>query len=41
MSDTKRWNTAYHLIAKKLVRDNLALRRTLVGELLNTIRAIG
>ena len=41
MSHTKRWNTACHLIAKKLVRDNLALRRKLVGELLNIIRAIG
>ena len=36
----KRWNTACRIVAKRLVRDNLALRKKLVGELLKTIRGI-
>ena len=36
-----RWRSASRIVAKKVVRDNLALRRKLVGELLKTVRLIG
>ena len=35
------WPTDGHIVAKKVMRDNLALRRKLVGELLITVRLIG
>ena len=35
-STTERWNTACGIIAKKIVYNNLALRKKLVGELLKT-----
>ena len=41
ISETIRRNKVCHLIAKKLVRNNIELRRKWVSELLNTIRAIG
>ena len=41
MPMSNRWRSACHIVAKKVVRDNLALRRKLVGELLKTVRLIG
>ena len=41
MPMSNRWRSACRIVAKKLVRDNLALRRKLVGELLRTVRLIG
>ena len=35
-----RWISACRIVAKKVMRDNLALRRKLAGELLKTIRNI-
>ena len=40
MCTFKQWKAACHIVAKKLVNGNLALRRKLVGELLKTIRTI-
>ena len=40
MCSTRRWKAACRIVAKKLVRANLALRKKLVGELLKAIRAI-
>ena len=40
MPISNRWRSACRIVAKKAVRDNLALRRKLVGELLKTIRNI-
>ena len=39
-SAAKRWNTACRIVAKRLVHDNLNLRKKLVGELLKAIRSI-
>ena len=41
MPMSNRWRSACRIVAKKVVRDNLALRRKLVGELLRTVRLIG
>ena len=41
MSSNKRWRTACRIISKKLVYDNIVVRRKFVGELLRTIRNIG
>ena len=41
MSANKRWRTACRIISKKLVHDNIVVRRKCVGELLKTIRNIG
>ena len=41
MCTTKRWKAACRIVAKKIVSDNLALRKTLVGQLLKTIRTVG
>ena len=41
MPMSNRWRLACRIVAKKLVQDNLALRRKLVGELLRTVRLIG
>lgn len=40
MPISNRWRSACRIVAKKVVRDNLALRRKLVGELLKTVRNI-
>ena len=40
MPVANRWRSAYRIVAKKVVRDNLALRRKLVGELLKVVRSI-
>ena len=40
MPMSNRWRSACRIVAKKVVRDNLALRRKLVGELLKIIRNI-
>ena len=41
MPVVNRWRSACRIVAKKVVQDNLALRRKLVGELLKTVRLIG
>ena len=41
MPMSNRWRSACRIVAKKVVQDNLALRRKLVGELLKTVRLIG
>ena len=41
MPMSNRWRSACRIVAKKVVRDNLALRRKSVGELLKTVRLIG
>ena len=40
MPIANRWRSACRIVAKKVVRDNLALRRRLVGELLKIVRSI-
>ena len=40
MPIANRWRSACRIVAKKVVRDNLALRRKLVGELLKIVRSI-
>ena len=40
MPVANRWKSACRIVAKKVVRDHLALRRKLVGELLKTVRSI-
>ena len=40
MAIANRWRSACRIVAKKVVRDNLALRRKLVGELLKIVRSI-
>ena len=37
MPIANRWRSACRIVAKKVVRDNLALRRKLVGELLKIV----
>ena len=37
MPVANRWRSACRIVAKKIVRDNLALRRKLVGELLKIV----
>lgn len=37
MSTTKRWNTACRLLAKKLVHENVSVRKKMVGELMNSV----
>ena len=41
MPMSNRWRSACCIVAKKVVRDNLALRRKFVGELLRIVRLIG
>ena len=41
MPVANRWRSACRIVAKKVVQDNLVLRRKLVGELLKTVRLIG
>ena len=40
MPVANRWRSACRIVTKKVVRDNLALRRKLVGELLKIVRSI-
>ena len=40
MPVANRWRSACRIVAKKIVRDNLALRRKFVGQLLRTVRLI-
>ena len=40
MPVANRWRSACHIVAKKIVQDNLALRRKLVGELLKIFQSI-
>ena len=40
MPVANRWKSACSIVAKKVVRDHLALRRKLVGELLKTVQSI-
>ena len=40
IGNDKRWKAACYIVRKKMVRDNLALRKKSVGELLKTIRTI-
>ena len=40
MGNDEKWKAACRIVSKKLVRDNLALRRKSVGEFLNAIRMI-
>jgi len=39
-SATKRWNTVCHLLVRKLVHENLLLRKKMVGEFMKTVRSI-
>jgi len=40
ISATKRWNTVCRLLAKKLVHENLSLRKKMVGEFMKSVRSI-
>ena len=40
MDNDERWKAACRIVGKKMVRDNLALRKKTVGEFLKTIRTI-
>ena len=41
MHISARWKPACRIVAKKIVRNSLALRRKLVGELLKVVRSVG
>ena len=40
MDNDERWKAACRIVSKKMVRDNLALRKKCVGEFLKTIKTI-